>query len=135
MTENPPQSSTNALSESVCSFEPSEPHDPSLSHLARSAFDKASDYLQGELMVMKENYKLLENLNTATAAKYSDMRQISGNVYRSFEELNSKYKSLDPLLCQLIHIEESVNKLEHAAYKLDAYSKRLEAKFKALEKQ
>lgn len=40
-----------------------------------------------------------------------------------------------PLLQQIDQIEDSVSKLELAAYKLDAYSKRLEAKFKNLEKR
>ncbi len=44
-------------------------------------------------------------------------------------------RSLEPLLLQIDQIEDSVNKLEQAAYKLDSYSKRLEAKFKILEKR
>lgn len=43
-------------------------------------------------------------------------------------------KSLQPYLQQIDQIDDSVAKLEQAAYKLDAYSKRLEAKFKHLEK-
>jgi len=112
-----------------------EQHDPSLDHLARAMFDKTSTYLQGELTLVQEDYKLLENLNKATASKYSDMRQISTNVARSLHELNEKYKSLEPHLRQIDQIEDSVNKLEQAAYKLDSYSKRLEAKFKSLEKR
>lgn len=43
--------------------------------------------------------------------------------------------SLLPYLQQIDQIEDSVVKLEQAAYKLDIYSKRLEAKFKSLEKR
>lgn len=42
--------------------------------------------------------------------------------------------TLIPYLEQIDQIEDSVIKLEQAAYKLDAYTKRLEAKFKSLEK-
>jgi len=109
--------------------------DPSLNSLAKNMFEKTADYLQGELLLVQEDYKLLENLNKATASKYSDMRQISANVGKSLKELNDKYRSLEPLLRQIDQIEDSVNKLEQAAYKLDSYSKRLEAKFKTLEKR
>lgn len=42
--------------------------------------------------MLQEDYKLLENLNKATASKYSDMRQISTNVARSLNDLNDKCK-------------------------------------------
>jgi len=123
------------MTESMMSMDIREQHDPSLDHLARAMFEKTAVYLQGELTLVQEDYKLLENLNKATASKYSDMRQISTNVARSLHELNDKYKSLEPHLRQIDQIEDSVNKLEQAAYKLDSYSKRLEAKFKSLEKR
>ncbi|XP_021960398.1 biogenesis of lysosome-related organelles complex-1 subunit 2 [Folsomia candida] len=116
-------------------FEPRDAHDASLNNLAKNMFEKTAEYLQGELLLVQEDYKLLENLNKATAAKYSDMRQISANVGKSLHELNDKYRSLEPLLLQIDQIEDSVNKLEQAAYKLDSYSKRLEGKFKTLEKR
>nr|CAD7576947.1 unnamed protein product [Timema californicum] len=74
-------------------------------------------------------------MNRATITKYSDMKQVAGNVARTVADLNDKYKSLQPYLEQIDQIEDSVTKLEQAAYKLDAYSKRLELKFKHLEKR
>ncbi|KAG8251334.1 biogenesis of lysosome- organelles complex 1 subunit 2 [Homalodisca vitripennis] len=85
--------------------------------------------------MLQEDYKLLEAMNQATVTKYSDMRQIAGNISRTMGELNEKYKSLQPYLDQIDQLEDSVTKLEQAAFKLDAYSKRIEAKFKALEKR
>ena len=70
-----------------------------------------------------------------TATKYSDMRQITGNVSKGVEELNAKYAVLAPYVAQIDEIDASVARLEQAAFKLDAYSKRLEAKFKELEKR
>lgn len=61
------------------------------------------------------------------------MTQIAGSVRRSLKELNEKYNALQPYLEQIDQIQDSVVKLEAAAYKLDAYSKRLESKFKALQ--
>ncbi|KAF4526516.1 hypothetical protein B566_EDAN005883 [Ephemera danica] len=117
------------------SFEALDPHDPNLSRLATTMFQKTGDYLWGELTATQEEYRLLETMNQAAITKYSDMRQIAGNVAKSLVELNEKYRSLQPYLEQVDQIEDSVAKLEQAAYKLDAYSKRLEAKFKHLEKR
>ncbi len=63
------------------------------------------------------------------------MRQITGNIARGMDQLNEKYRELQPYLDQIDQIDESMTRLEQAAFKLDAYSKRLEAKFKALEKK
>ena len=70
-----------------------------------------------------------------TATKYSDMEQITSNINKGMVQLNDKYRELQPYLDQIDQIDESVNRLEQAAYKLDSYSKRLEAKFLSLEKR
>ena len=41
-------------------------------------------------------------------------------------------KGLQVYLEQIDQIEDNISKLEHAAYKLDAYTVRLENKYKAL---
>lgn len=64
-------------------------------------------------------------MNRVTISKYSDMKQIAGNVTKALKDLNDKYKCLRPYLDQIDQVEDSVTKLEQAAYKLDAYSKRL----------
>ncbi|KAI4465780.1 biogenesis of lysosome-related organelles complex 1 subunit 2 [Holotrichia oblita] len=116
------QSERPTLSTSTSSFEALDPHDPNLSRLATTMFNKTADYLYGELTATLEDYRLLENMNNATITKYSDMKHIANGT-------------LQPYLDQIDQIEDSVIKLEQAAYKLDAYSKRLEAKFKNLEKR
>ncbi|XP_044268375.1 biogenesis of lysosome-related organelles complex 1 subunit 2 [Tribolium madens] len=133
VTDSPKKGPT--LSTSTSSFEALDPHDPNLSRLATTMFNKTSDYLYGELTSTLDDYRLLENMNRATITKYSDMKHIAANVSKSIQELNEKYNSLQPYLQQIDQIEDSVVKLEQAAYKLDAYSKRLEAKFKSLEKR
>ncbi|XP_073982458.1 biogenesis of lysosome-related organelles complex 1 subunit 2 isoform X4 [Rhodnius prolixus] len=132
VTDSPKKGPT--LSTSTSSFEALDPHDPNLSKLATNMFQKTSDYLIGELTLTQEDYKLLEAMNLATITKYSDMKQIVGNINKNLADLKEKYDQLRPLLDQIDQIEDSVLKLEQAAYKLDSYSKRLEAKFKALEK-
>jgi len=130
--ESPKRGTT--LSTSTSSFEALDPHDPNLSHLANTMFQKTGEYLQEELTATHADYRLLERLNKETIAKYTELKIISSNVVQSLDCLNNKYQKLQPILNNINQIEDSVNKLEQAAYKLAAYSKRLEAKFKDLEK-
>ena len=123
------------LSTSTSSFEPLDPHDPQLNHLASLMFSKTSDWIAAELESTTEDYKLLEQMNKVTATKYSDMEQITANINKGMTQLNSKYQELQPYLDQIDQIDQSVSRLEQAAFKLDSYSKRLEAKFKSLEKR
>ncbi|XP_057336273.1 biogenesis of lysosome-related organelles complex 1 subunit 2 [Microplitis mediator] len=123
------------LSTSTSSFEALDPHDPNLSRLATTMFEKTGEYLQDELTSTHADYRLLERLNKETIAKYAELKTISTNVSQSLEALNQKYKKLQPVLENINQIDDSVAKLEQAAYKLAAYSKRLEAKFKDLEKE
>ncbi|CAG9859828.1 unnamed protein product [Phyllotreta striolata] len=133
VTDSPIRGPT--LSTSTSSFEALDPHDPNLSQLANTLFSKTSEYLYGELTSTLDDYRLLENMNRSVITKYSDMKNLTLNVKKSMSELNEKYASLIPLLQQIDQIEASVIKLEQAAYKLDAYGKRLESKFKNLEKR
>jgi biogenesis of lysosome-related organelles complex 1 subunit 2 len=123
------------LSTSTSSFEALDPHDPQLNQLASVMFSKTADWITGELASTSAEYELLEKMNRVTITKYSDMKQITENVSKGVIELNSRYQELVPYLDQIDQIDESVTRLEQAAYKLDAYSKRLEAKFKSLEKR
>ncbi|XP_035669304.1 biogenesis of lysosome-related organelles complex 1 subunit 2-like isoform X2 [Branchiostoma floridae] len=103
--------------------------------LCRDMFEKMTLYLNGELSVVCDDYKLLESMNKVSAAKYAEMRGVAAGVSKAMVDLNEKYASLQPYLDQIDQIEDSVASLEQAAYRLDAYSKRLEAKFKQLEKR
>ena len=97
-------------------------------------FQKTSEYLQEELTSTHSDYVLLERLNRETIAKYAELKTISSNFSQSMDTLNQKYKKLLPVLENINEIDESVSKLEQAAYKLLAYATRLEAKFKEIEK-
>ncbi|XP_011314848.1 biogenesis of lysosome-related organelles complex 1 subunit 2 [Fopius arisanus] len=131
--ESPKRGTT--LSTSTSSFEALDPHDPNLSRLANAMFQKTGEYLQEELTATHADYRLLERLNKEAIAKYAELKTISCNVSQSLDTLNQKYKKLQPVLENINQIDDSVAKLEQAAYKLAAYSKRLEAKFKDLEKE
>ncbi|XP_012578887.1 PREDICTED: biogenesis of lysosome-related organelles complex 1 subunit 2 isoform X1 [Condylura cristata] len=116
--------------------EAKEPAEADINELCRDMFSKMATYLTGELTATSEDYKLLENMNKLTSLKYLEMKDIAINISRNLKDLNQKYAGLQPYLDQINVIEEQVAALEQAAYKLDAYSKKLaEAKYKKLEKR
>lgn len=133
VTDSPKKGPT--LSTSTSSFEALDPHDPNLSRLATSMFNKTADYLYGELTATLDDYRLLENMNKATINKYTEMEEFACNVSRNMNSINDKYGALKPYLDQIDQIENGILKLEQAAFKLDAYTKRLETKFKSMEKR
>ena len=51
----------------------------------------------------------------------------------ALEALEEQYRDLAPTLAQIDNIEENVNNLEQAAFRLDSYCKQLEQKLKSLE--
>ncbi|XP_054238388.1 biogenesis of lysosome-related organelles complex 1 subunit 2 isoform X2 [Indicator indicator] len=114
--------------------EAKEPPEADINELCKDMFSKMSTYLTGELTATSEDYKLLENMNKLTSLKYLEMKDIAINISRNLKDLNQKYAALQPYLEQINLIEEQVAALEQAAYKLDAYSKKL-AKYKKLEKR
>ncbi|XP_055707603.1 biogenesis of lysosome-related organelles complex 1 subunit 2 [Phlebotomus papatasi] len=130
VTDSPKKGPT--LSTSTSSFEALDPHDPNLSRLATKMFQKTGDFISSELTGPLEDYKLLENMNRATISKYSDMQQITENLASSTAELNGKLDELVPYLHQIDEIDATISQIEIAAYKLDAYTQQLEAKFKSL---
>lgn len=102
-------------------------------------------------IVTSEEYQLLLKLNQVTIAKYSDMTSLAARLNQVSQKLNEKCKgwlssqlaswhtsvvlSLQPYCDQIDQVEASVSALEQTAYRLDAYCKQLEAKFKELEKR
>ncbi|XP_068955628.1 biogenesis of lysosome-related organelles complex 1 subunit 2-like [Petaurus breviceps papuanus] len=103
--------------------------------LCQDMLSKMATYLTGELTVTSEDYKLLENMNKLTSLKYLEMKDIAVSISRNLKDLNQKYAALQPYLDQITLIEEQVAALQQAAYKFDAYSKKLEAKYKKLERR
>nr|XP_020835904.1 biogenesis of lysosome-related organelles complex 1 subunit 2-like [Phascolarctos cinereus] len=98
-------------------------------------FSKMAMYLTRELTATSEDYKLLEGMNKLTSLKYLGMQDIAVNTSRNLKDLNQKSAALQPYLYQITLTEEQVAALQQAVYMLDAYSKKLEAKYKKLERQ
>ncbi|XP_068933435.1 biogenesis of lysosome-related organelles complex 1 subunit 2-like [Petaurus breviceps papuanus] len=105
-----------------------EPTEADIMELCQDTFSKMATNPTGKLSATSEDYKLLESMNRLTSLKYLEMKDIAVNISRKLKDLNQKYAALQPYLDQITLIEEHIAALEQAAYKLDADSKKLEAK-------
>nr|XP_020863861.1 biogenesis of lysosome-related organelles complex 1 subunit 2-like [Phascolarctos cinereus] len=106
-----------------------EPTKAGIMGLCQDMVSKMAMYLTGE------DYKLLENMNKLTHLKYLEMKDITENMSRNLKALNQKSAALPPHLDQITLTEEQVAAAAQAVCKLDAYSKKVEAKYKKSEKQ
>lgn len=117
------------------SFEPLDPHDPNLSRIATKMFENISSFIQSEFEGSTDDYSLLEAMNNGTRTKYEDIQHIISCLNASTTEMNSKLEALEPLLQQIDEIDETVNKLESSALKLNGYSIELEKKLQRITQQ
>ncbi|XP_068934986.1 biogenesis of lysosome-related organelles complex 1 subunit 2-like [Petaurus breviceps papuanus] len=113
--------------------EATEPAEVDITGLCQDVFSKMAKYLMGELTATSEDYKLLENMNKLLSLKYLEMKATAVNISRNLKDLNQKHATLQPSLDLITLIEKQVAALQQAAYKLDAYSKKLKAEYKKLE--
>lgn len=62
-------------------------------HFVEDGYDVSFYFLLTKyLFFLQEDYRLLETMNRVTITKYSDMKQIAGNVARTMIDLNEKCK-------------------------------------------
>ncbi|XP_063704381.1 biogenesis of lysosome-related organelles complex 1 subunit 2 [Culicoides brevitarsis] len=114
------------------SFEALDPHDPELCKYAKNMFEKTGLYLKGELSAVLEDYKLLDNMNAATASRYQQVDASIARLNTANSQINQQMVELLPLMKEIDEIECTVEKLEQAAYRLDAYTTKLENQFKTV---
>jgi len=93
-------------------------------------FIHASEYIQGELLATSQDYKLLEKMNKITTQKYKRMTENASEMAEFMGLLQKKYESFKPYLEQIDEIERSIGELEKTVDMLDAYTTRIEGKFK-----
>ncbi|XP_003737682.1 biogenesis of lysosome-related organelles complex 1 subunit 2 [Galendromus occidentalis] len=100
---------------------------------ADKMFSSTADFLRTELNAAVDDFQLLQAMNKAALHKYKDLTKTTQVIGGALEALEDQYKDLAPILAQLDDIEENVNNLEQAAFKLDSFCKQLEQKLKSLE--
>ena len=118
---------------------------------------KLASYVQGEAEISVEDYRLLQAMNLAAAERYSHMADYSTGLVEMAARLQNRCEAMMPQLAQVLFLqslscrgrrvpnsdhsfasqvdvlEAQVGELESAVEQLDSYSKRLEAKFVALQ--
>lgn len=94
------------------------------------------------------DYELIEKMNQATSKNVANLKATTDGIVVTNDDLNTKFSEfnkkafilsyqhwqfhftddVEPLMKELNNIESTVNKLEVAAYRLDAFTLRLEEK-------
>lgn len=98
--------------------------------LANDMIKKSADYIKYEVDTCINDYNTLEKMNKQVKERYSNYTDLAKCISSEMIELNQCYNNLYPLLTQINDIEKCVTDLEQSAAKLDAYSKKLETKYK-----
>ena len=78
------------------------------------------------------NYRLLQAMNLGCAGRYGEMAASAEGLVAFADRLQGQCAELMPQLGRIDAIAQQVHELEGAVGQLDAYSRRLEAKFDAL---
>lgn len=90
-------------------------------------------YAEAEADASLDDYRALTELNRAAAARYGGMAEYSAGLVAFADRLQAKCAEMAPQFAQIDALEAQAAELEGAVEMLDAYSRRLEAKFGALQ--
>jgi len=106
----------------------------SVDQLTHVMFENIANYLKGELTATTNDYKLLASMNAVCSSKYTEMSEVARGLTSFMKDLQQKYQDFQPYLDKIEEIDTNVTELEKTVVLLDEYSKRLEWKFKNLDK-
>jgi hypothetical protein len=99
-------------------------------HLIKEMIESTGEYIKAEVDTCVADYKALERMNRALTDRYVDMSKQTASIRTEMTRLNESYTDLLPVLAQVDDVEKCVDTLEQTTIKLDAYSKKLEQRFK-----
>ena len=137
---------SDALQASAAPAEPAAPPAPAPAAASSSAaapnaavhaatadlLGKLARYAEGEAELSAEDYRLLQAMNLGCAGRYGEMAASAEGLVAFADRLQGQCAELMPQLGRIDAIAQQVHELEGAVGQLDAYSRRLEAKFDAL---
>ena len=131
---------SDALEASAAPAEPAAPPAPAPAAAPNAAVHaatadllaKLARYAEGEAELSAEDYRLLQAMNLGCAGRYGEMAASAEGLVAFADRLQGQCAELMPQLGRIDAIAQQVHELEGAVGQLDAYSRRLEAKFDAL---
>ena len=137
---------SHALEASAAAAQPAAPPAPAPAAASSSAaapnaavhaatadlLGKLARYAEGEAELSAEDYRLLQAMNLGCAGRYGEMAASAEGLVAFADRLQGQCAELMPQLGRIDAIAQQVHELEGAVGQLDAYSRRLEAKFDAL---
>eukprot|EP00002_Diphylleia_rotans_P001740 TRINITY_DN10982_c0_g1_i1.p1 TRINITY_DN10982_c0_g1~~TRINITY_DN10982_c0_g1_i1.p1 ORF type:complete len:140 (+),score=37.66 TRINITY_DN10982_c0_g1_i1:47-466(+) len=109
-------------------------HAPTVYQSTEQLFQSAGSIAKTELQLHINDYALYQEMHKQTTEKYKAMAQNASSIADNFESLHTKYTEIEPHLQEIDKVDESLESLEQTVALLDAYTRRLETKFKALQK-
>jgi hypothetical protein len=102
------------------------------SHAAARLFSSGAAALRGELSLLNGEYALLRHMNDAAATNYAHLADVASGLTVFADALAAKDASLAPYLQMIDAIDTQVGELEAVVSTLDNYTRRLEARVRAL---
>ena len=131
-TVEPPASSTPSSSSSAAASSAAAPAQRAVHAATADLLAKLAAYAEGEAELSAEDYRLLQAMNLGCAGRYGEMAASAEGLVAFADRLQGQCAELMPQLGRIDAIAQQVHELEGAVGQLDAYSRRLEAKFEAL---
>lgn len=99
---------------------------------AERFLSSATEYAKIELEGTLSELELLQQMNQVTAAKYSEMASTAEGLRAFAQDLHKKKAELEPVFAEIEAMEKAAAELEGIVNQLDDYSRRLEAKARAM---
>ena len=112
---------------------PSSSGDPALLNAQTEAmFAKMLEYTKLELDDTSDELLLLEQMNQHTAARYAELASTAEGLGAFSSEMQQKFTAMAPVLEEIDGLDAAIAELEGVVEQFDLYTRRLEAKAKAL---
>ncbi|KAF9983846.1 biogenesis of lysosome- organelles complex 1 subunit 2 [Mortierella antarctica] len=86
------------------------------------------------MLATGEDYKLLENMNTLTKERYSELAGMAQQLMQEVGKLRTTYSDFEPYLARIEEISQQAETISNIAAELDEYTKSLEARLKRIPK-
>jgi len=95
-------------------------------------FAELAKYIEGELTMTSEDYRLLEQMNQLTRQRYLEMTATAERLVTTMTTVQTKYQQLESFLPQIDALVAGVSELETTVQAIDDYTAQVERRVDAL---